>query len=106
MNPVQLLRKWLKPGAVGGYTRYHPKVTGFELALRGIRRHASDTVHSTAIIALPFPVQLNIEEKSHLWFQDADQEDTKVVLVTLKGGENDYGLSTMHGSGDSQFEKV
>ena len=51
-------------------------------------------------------VQLNIEEKSYLWFEDEGHEDTKVVLITMKGVEDDYGPSTLDSRRASQSEKV
>lgn len=68
---------------------YHPKYLGFEDGLKAYRDRSSDSVESTACIALPFSVQTHIYAKSNLgWKEDS----TRMVYIDLKAQDDNYGM--------------
>lgn len=82
-------KKWLRPDAPGGFQTYHPKLIGFESALKAMRSHSSEIIESTARIRLPFPVQTHIDGKFNLAWRD---NSSKMVYVDLKAFVEDYAI--------------
>lgn len=82
-------KKWLIPNAAGGFQLYHPKMIGFEMALKELRSRSSDLVESVARIPLPFPVQSHIDASYNLAWKDSE---AKMVYVDLKAFIEDYSV--------------
>ena len=68
---------------------YHPKIIGFQNALKDLRRAAADNVESTVRIALPFSVQTHIEEKFNLAWRDST---VTIVYLGLKATIESYAI--------------
>ena len=98
-NVLLLRRKWLATEGSGGLERYHPKILGFESALKDLRKKSSDDVVSTTRIPLPFPVQAGIFAKSNLGW---NCNDSMVFYADLKAAVDDYAVV----NDDEAFEKV
>lgn len=64
-------RKWLAPGASGGFAVYHPKFLGFEVAPKELRERSSDSIEPVARVPLPFLVQSHIPGKYNLAWRDS-----------------------------------
>lgn len=82
-------RKWLTAAGPEKIESYHPKLTGFENALKAYREHCKDDVVSTARISLPFQVETHIHAKYNLGWRDST---ARMVYVDLKGHEEHYSL--------------
>ena len=81
-----LHRKWLEFGD-GSLTEVHPKVLGFQSALKSLREKCNDNVQSVAHIGLPFTVESHIDQKHKIgWREDS----TRIVYIDLKALVDDY----------------
>ena len=94
-----LHRKWLSTRLIGHRLEmYHPKIVGFERALKGFRRQASDNVESTCRIPLPFTVETHIAEQTNLAEKNSS---VRIVYNDLKAAVDSYAA----GSNSAAFEE-
>lgn len=78
-------RKWLVNDSE--FTDVHPKILGFEAALKNLRENCTESVHSTAQIGLPFSVESHIDGKYNIgWREDS----TRMLYVDLKATVDEY----------------
>lgn len=76
-------KKWFG----NGLSDVHPKILGFESALKMLRTNRIDAVRSTARIGLPFTVQPNLNGQHNLAWRD---NSTRMVYLDLKAVVDDY----------------
>lgn len=82
-------RKWIQADSQTDFKLYHPKVIGFQNALKQLRIRSSDIIESTARIPLPFVVQTHIYGKYNLAWRDST---TRMVYLDLKGVVEEYAV--------------
>lgn len=90
LQDMKLLhRKWLRSTRYDRMEPYHPKIVGFQNALKELRQHTEDFVESTARIALPISVQTHIFAKYNMSWRD---DTTKLLYLDLKAPVENYGI--------------
>lgn len=99
MEPKTMHKKWLDLDNQSGFASYHPKVVGFQQALKQLRSRSSQEVESVAIIALPFAVQTHIESKYNLCWKGTT---VRMVYIDLKAVMEQYA----HINDNESFEVV
>ncbi|KAI0556935.1 hypothetical protein FGB62_372g08 [Gracilaria domingensis] len=77
--------KWLKLPLQGQYTTFHPEFLGFESALKELRSHNAEEVHSKARFHLPFVVERTFETYNMIY-----KDGTKLVYIRLKAHTDSY----------------
>ncbi|KAI0559835.1 hypothetical protein FGB62_134g04 [Gracilaria domingensis] len=90
--------KWLKSSLQGQYTTFHPEFLGFESALKELRSHNAEDVHSKARFHLPFVVERKFETYNMIY-----KDGTKLVYIRLKAHTDSYGC---YGRTFNAFEVV
>jgi len=87
LSNVELLPKlWLDVGGGRDFSRDHPTLASFELALRERRAQEMDPVSSYENIILPYPVETDIIETPLHWSEDG----VAIVYVDLKAAQSSY----------------
>lgn len=99
MDPKVMHRKWLTCDTKDGFESYHPKVVGFQQALKQLRSRMSQIVESVAKISLPFPVQTHIDSKHNLNWKGTT---VRMVYIELKAVVEEYA----HVKDSESFEIV
>lgn len=100
VDPELLHRKWIASNQGGDHIEaYHPKIVGFQNALKSLRKQASDNVESTVRIPLPFAVQTHIDAKYNLAWRDST---VRIVYLELKAILETYAVM----KDSDQFEVV
>ena len=84
-----LYRNGLMREVPGRLEPYHPKILGFESALKELQQKSSDDVVSTTRIDLPFPVQVRILTKSNSGW---NCNDSMVFYEDIKAVVDDYAV--------------
>ena len=84
---AMLHRKWSLAGTLSDV---HPKVLGFENALKLLRQNCNEKISSVARIGLPFTVEPHIFSKSNLMWHD---DTTHVIYMDLKSVCDDYAMA-------------
>lgn len=69
--------------------KHYPKLLGFGLLLKPLRKRAEDPVKSVGRAALRIPVQQHIFNRSHLGWYD---NSARVLYVDLNAPDNSYGM--------------
>ncbi|KAI0565751.1 hypothetical protein FGB62_15g04 [Gracilaria domingensis] len=83
---IELLHKTFLEDPNDNFQMDHPKVSRFCNALKYLRKHQSEKVHSVARIPLPFQVQTHIDSQDNLaWIDDT----TRVVYVEFTEARSD-----------------
>ena len=99
-SDVNLLhRKWLNSKRADRLEPYHPKILGFERALKSLRPRHSESVKSRSRIPLPFTVQT--EEASRSRTQTKGRH-TRLLYVDLKATVEQYAVTEEN----DEFEAV
>lgn len=91
-NPLELHKKWIVTNPT--FQTYHPKVVGFENALKDMRESVTSSVRAKARIQLPFQVQAHIFASHNLGFKD----DSRILYLELKALEESYSVVAKSGS--------
>lgn len=87
-NDEMLHRKWLR-SEEDRLEGYHPKLLGFENALKEYREKRADSVKSVVRIASPFAVETHIVRRSPLgWAENA----ARMIYNDMKAYEESYGV--------------
>ena len=89
VDPDTMHRKWLCSDGDDRMRDHHPKLNGFEEALKSLRSRMTELIESTARIPLPFPVQTHFESKRNLLFQECG---VRMLYVDLKAFVEDYAV--------------
>lgn len=89
INIETMHRKWLQVDSQDDFKLYHPKVIGFQNALKTMRMRSSDKIESTARIPLPFAVQTHIYGKHNLAWREGT---TLMVYLDLKAVVEEYAI--------------
>lgn len=98
-QPEIMHKKWLNKDNREGFEMYHPKVVGFQLALKQLRKRNSDMVESVARIMLPFPVQAHVRSHHNMaWVESS----VRMVYLDLMAVVDEYA----HENNKEAFEVV
>lgn len=79
-----LHKKWLLNNELSDV---HPKILGFETALKGLRANCNENVLSYGRIGLPFTVEPNFLQHNIGWRDNS----SRVLYVDLRALVDDYG---------------
>lgn len=90
MTDVRVLHHcWLNMNRSEYITEHHPKIGGFETALRRLRASVGEDIKSIANISLPCAVETTIDEEPLLW----EDSGVRILYVDMKAAIDAYATS-------------